>query len=93
MLQKLQKFISTNKISIYELIKRVSFANKDEKNRNDVNEIKVLCNLFATFLKMKVCKNFDSTEIAHLTSKLDIDQDGYINESDLTTCLGNLNHE
>jgi Ca2+-binding EF-hand superfamily protein len=55
--------------------------------------MKVWNELFAFFIKSKVCKNMNNDQIKELVGKIDIDSDGKISESDLNTALGNANHD
>jgi len=44
-------------------------------------------------LRSKVFKHLDEETSREIASKADLNQDGFICEADLTSCLGNLNHQ
>lgn len=78
--EKLQAYLKTNKLAAKDLVKKLSTT------QNGVS--KVLVENFAeflhqsfrdTFIKNKCCQSF--------AKKVDIDRDGYINETDLETFL------
>ena len=47
---------------------------------------------FASFLKMKVDKKREESELKRLSAQIDVDKDGMISATDIDTCVKNLNN-
>ena len=45
--------------------------------------------VFTEFLMTKVCKSFNKEEVAHVTEKMDLNGDGFVDLEDLNAVLGN----
>ena len=78
LLQRLAYFIESNKVTVTNLLGRLS---DDE----------VSVEKFAEFLKQKVDKRADLSSLLDFSRMMDIDKDGTISPEDLKTCLRNLN--
>ena len=81
---RINMFLSQNSLSCTSLMRRLT---KGEGNK------RVTITQFAEFLKAKVSKKRTLPELLELSGKMDLDQDGYIDESDVATCLGNVKNE
>ena len=53
---------------------------------------RVRCEHFSSFLKTKVDKRREDSELVRIVAEMDLDGDGFINENDLSTCLGHIQH-
>ena len=74
-------FIIQNKLTIQGLIKRLGKSRADKQ---------VTINIFTEFMKNKIHKKKETEELKILANLIDIDQDGFIDEHDLKTCISNL---
>lgn len=83
LVQRLDYFLKQNKLSTYEIIKRLA---------GDSGVLKVENDIFASFIKQKVDKKRDEYSISMYVNQMDVDKDGYITEEDLNTCIKNLNN-
>ena len=77
-------FLTQNKITVNGIIKRLGKGRSDRK---------VTTRTFSEFIKNKVQKKKSMQELQNLADLIDIDQDGFIDEHDLQTCLNNLDND
>jgi Ca2+-binding EF-hand superfamily protein len=82
LVNRLAYFIKHNNVSVAELLKRIGSSD------SGVNGIKVA--RFADFLKQKVDKKADQDGLAKLSIMIDVDKDGIVCETDISTCIKNL---
>lgn len=73
--------MNTNKIQPIELLKRIGAPTSDGVSLKE----------FADFLKKKVDKGRDISELEKICILIDIDKDGFICHNDISTCTRNLN--
>jgi Ca2+-binding EF-hand superfamily protein len=78
--------LKQNNITAANLLKRLNQSNEDPTN------VLIPTNVFAEFMKQKVEKKKEISELEHYAALLDIDKDGFISEADLLTCIKNLNN-
>lgn len=93
LLSNLKRFLSKNSYSIRVLLTKINEASKHKLKQPASEDKKVGIPIFAIFLKQKVIKDMNMQKIQEVATKIDIDQDGYINECDLVTCIGNLGNQ
>jgi len=87
-ISRISFFLKQNNISISFLLKRLALAH--EAKPNEV--IGIPLRVFSEFLKQKVEKKKEISELDKYTTLLDVDKDGLITEADLLTCIKNLNN-
>lgn len=79
LVNRINYFLNHNAISVGDLLKRLS------KHGGAVPVTD-----FAAFLKAKVDKKRDGQELLKFARMLDVDKDGMVGETDVTTCVKNL---
>lgn len=86
-ISRISFFLKQNSISIASLLKRLALASDAP-----ASVVGIPLRVFAEFLKQKVEKKKDLSELERFTSLLDVDKDGLITEADILTCIKNLNN-
>jgi len=90
-IERIAYFIEQNKQTPFNLLKRL--AQKRSADVQVPSEEAVPLNVFEGFLKAKIDKKRDSSQLRKFAFMIDIDKDGFITEMDLMTCLNNLNNQ
>ena len=84
---RLWVFLKQNKLSISQLLFKLSSTKKESKTgKKDVS-----IGYFAKFLKAKVDKKSDMNELREFAKAIDLDKDGCLCEADMETFLKRLN--
>lgn len=92
---RLNVFLRQNGQQPEQLVKRISanLNHTETKHVNPTEKAKVPISYFAKFLKAKVDKKWEFNELQKLTERMDLDQDGNIDENDIVCCLGRIEQE
>jgi Ca2+-binding EF-hand superfamily protein len=77
------------------LLKRLAIKDTTEKSDllSPTNENGTSINTFTQFLKAKIDKKRDESQLRKFAQLMDIDKDGLVSEIDLQTCLSHLNSD
>lgn len=86
--QRVAYFIESNKQSVQSILRRLA---QKSGNSQVADQVSVTLEDFAVFLKHKIDKKRNISELRQYAHYMDIDKDGLISEIDLQTCLANLN--
>lgn len=84
--QRLDYFLMSNQQTSASLVKRLK-----EKSGTAQGSKGVPVEYFGDFLKQKIDKKRNESELHKFARFIDIDKDGFISEIDLQTCIDNLN--
>ncbi len=84
--QRLDYFLMSNQQTSASLVKRLK-----EKSGTSQDSKGVPVEYFGDFLKKKIDKKRNESELQKYSRFIDIDKDGFISEIDLQTCIDNLN--
>lgn len=84
LVNRLAYFLKHNNVTAADLVRRVV----DKNSHSTTAGISIA--YFSEFLKQKVDKKADLSDLKVFSALMDIDKDGYIGENDMTTCIRNL---
>ena len=83
LVNRLSYFLKHNNVTAAELIRRL---------RSSETAVGVSVLEFANFMKQKVDKKRDESELLTYTTRIDVDKDGFVSETDIITCIKNLSN-
>ena len=86
---RIKYFMKQNNLSQKELIKRLIVSEGKEQGYQSEDQ-SISVEFFGDFMKSKIDKKREMSEIQRFAAMMDIDRDGRINIHDFNTCLGNL---
>lgn len=81
-----------NRLDVPGLLRRLVVSEQKEGGESHTGNV-VGVEFFGRFLKKKIDKKRDAGELMRFAHMMDVDQDSYIDQYDLQTCLGNINND
>lgn len=90
-IRRIKYFMNQNRMDNSALLKRLSTQEQREGAYHTGSVVSV--DYFGRFLKSKIDKKREESELMRFATMMDIDQDTFIDINDLNTCLGNLQND